>query len=1078
MKLKYTITVLLLLAVSLVYAQQKVLIGTIIDETGESLPGCNIIIENDQHRALDGAITNIQGDYLVVIPDEENLTIVFSFIGYKSKSVKYTGQEILNASLEPDAVSLDDIVISGRKIEKNILGLTQKEVVSATQRVDLTDLESKPTPTIEEALQGRLANVDILTGGDPGSRSSIRIRGTASLSANAEPLIVIDGIPYPTNISDDFDFNTANDEDFGALVNISPADIQSIEVLKDASATAVWGSQGANGVLVFTTKKGSRGKTRFSYRSKVDFKQEPNTIPMLDSKQYVSMVQDALWNSINDIGYLNAGNYLDALYNTSEINFDPTWEYFEEYNNETDWISEVTQTGISSDNSFSMSGGGDKATYRFSLGYLKDIGTTKGTDFTRFNSLINVNYKFSDKFRISADFAYSQSGRNSNWSGSGLSNARSEAMKKMPNMSPYVIGPYGERTDEYFTPLINFQGSWDENKMYNPIALVNESKNYTIGRNGRINFNMIYNVLPDLQYMGRIGLDMRTTKNKKLLPNIITGVQMTDGSSNLAHDNLSDNMYIQSENKLIYRKTLAEKHQFVLTGIAQTYEGRNASYSSSSSGTASVSLADPTGGAVVAGIGSGNSMSRRISFIGNAHYTYNQKYMVSGGYRKEANSSMGKNTRWGGFSNIGFGWHFGDEYFASNLTWLNAGKLRLSWGQAGNAPSGSYPYIGIFSANSGNYMNMSAIEPASMQLDNLKWETVTQSNVGVDLEFIESKLRVTAEVYSKVTTDMLQRGISIPSSTGYSKVAWYNSGSMSNVGYEFILGYDVVKKKDLRVTLDFNISRNKNTIIDLPDNFLFENYDFGNGKFAHKIVEGNPLGSFYGYRSLGVYQNKEETLARDLDGNIIYDIGHEPVIMSNGPTQVFPGDAKYEDINGDGVIDKYDIVYIGNAMPLFTSGGGLSVRYKEFTLSSFFHGRFGNKVVNQTRINNENMYSANNQSTAVLKRWRKEGDDTNIPRALYERGYNYLGSDRFVEDASYVRLKNVSLKYALPKKLIKKWGFERLDFWVTGYDLFTWTNYSGQDPEVRLSSNILMLSVDNSSTPKAKRYAVGIIANF
>lgn len=1079
MKFKYIITVLLLLAVSLVYAQQKVIIGTVKDETGGAMPGCNIVIENDQHRAYTGTITNYQGDYVLVVPEEENLTVVFSFIGYKSKAVKYTGQDMINASLEPDAVSLEDVVISGHKIERNILGLTKKEVVSATQKVDLTDLESKPTPTIEEALQGRLANVDIITGGDPGSRSSIRIRGTASLSANAEPLIVVDGIPYPTNIEEDFDFNTANDEDFGALVNISPADIESIEVLKDAAATAVWGSQGANGVLIFTTKKGTRGKTRFSYRTKVDFKKEPNTIPMLDSKQYVSMVQDALWNSINDIGYLNAVPYLDALYNTSEINFDPTWEFFDEYSQETDWISEVTQTGVSNDNSFSMSGGGDKATYRLSLGYLNDVGTTIGTDFTRFNSLINVNYKFSDKFRISADFAYSQSGRNTNWTAKHFPNARSEAMIKMPNMSPYVIGADGERTNEYFTPLENFQGSWVNNIMYNPVALVHESRNHTIGRNGRLNFNMIYDVLPGLQYMGRIGFDMRTKKNKTLLPNTVTGVQMDNPMSNLASDNLSDNMYIQTENKLIYRKTFAEQHQIVLTAIAQTYEGRNAGYASYSSGTASTSLADPTGGAVVAAMGSGNSLSRRIGFIGNAHYTFREKYMISGGYRKEANSSMGKNTRWGGFPTVGLGWHFGDEDFLQSLTWLNAGKLRLSWGQAGNPPSGSYPYIGVFKANNDNYMTMSAIQPSSIQLDNLKWETVTQSNIGVDLEFIESRLRITAEAYHKLTTDMLQKNISIPSTTGFDNVKWFNSGSMSNVGYEFILGYDIVKTRDLKITLDFNISRNKNTILDMPDNLQFEEYSFGNGEFAHKVVEGNPLGSFYGYRNLGVYQNEEETLARDLDGNIIYDIGHEPVIISNGIIPVFPGDAKYEDINGDGVINKYDIVYIGNAMPLFTSGGGLSIKYKAFSISSFLHGRFGNKVVNRTRIYNENMYSANNQSTAVLKRWRKEGDDTNIPRALYRRGYNTLGSDRFVEDASFIRLKNVSLKYALPKKVISKWGFERLDFWITGYDLFTWTNYSGQDPEVSIkASDPYMLAEDKSSTPKAKRYAFGIIANF
>lgn len=1074
MKLKHTLTVLLLLTVSLLQAQVKTITGNVKDEKGEPLPGCNVILENEQHRAYSGTITNFNGFYRLNVPGGQNLTVVFSFIGYKSKSVEYTGQAAIDIELKPDDISIDDVVVTSQRIERNTLGLTAKEIVSSTQRLDMAELESKPTASIEDAIQGRLANVDIVTGGDPGSRSSIRIRGTASLNANAEPLIVIDGIPYPTNISDDFNFATANDEDFGALVNISPADIESIEVLKDAAATAIWGSQGANGVLIFTLKKGKRGKTRFSFSSKMDVKKEPNTIPMLDSKQYVSMVQDALWNSVNDVGYQSGNVYLNYLYNTSEINFDPTWEFFDEYNQETDWMGEVTQTGFSTDNSFSMSGGGDKATYRFSLGYLNDIGTTIGTDFERFNTLINVNYRFSDKFRINADFSYSQSDRNSNYFG----DARSEAMKKMPNMSPYVIGTDGERTQEYFTPIDNFQGSWNLNEMYNPVALVHESVNHTIGRNGRVTFGAIYNIMPGLEYHGMLGLDMRTSKNKKLLPNIVTGVRLVDPKSNLAADNLSDNMYINTENKFIYRKTLQEKHKFIITGIFQTYEGRSASYASSSSGTASSSLADPTGGAVVAGIGSGNALTRRLGFIGNAHYTFNEKYIISAGYRREANSSMGKNTRWGGFPTVGLAWHFGDEQMMKDLDWINAGKLRFSWGQAGNAPDGAYPYIGTFKALDENYMNMSAIEPNKIQLDNLKWETVTQSNIGIDLEFFESRLRITAEAYDKVTTDLLQKDIGIPSTTGYTEVKWYNSGTMTNRGYEFIAAYDVVKKKDFGLTIDFNVSRNVNEVNALPENKQFENYDFGNGKFAHKIVEGNPLGSFYGYRCLGVYQNIDETYAHDLDGNVIYDINDEPVIMTNGTTLVFPGDAKYEDINGDGVIDKYDIVYIGNAMPLFTGGASLSLRYKGFTVSSFFHGRYGNKVVNQTRINNENMRSANNQSTAVLKRWRHEGDDTMIPRALYGRGYNYLGSDRFVEDGSFIRLKTLSIKYSVPKKVIQKWGIDRFDIWMTGYDLLTWTNYTGQDPEVSLSGDIYMLSVDKSATPKSKRYALGITLNF
>lgn len=1079
MKIKYKIAVLFLLSVTIIQAQNRLLTGKVQDTEGEPLTGCNIQIENELNRFLSGTIADFDGNYNLDIPQGKGSQyyIVYSFIGYETKKVLYNEQAVQNVVLEVSNVALEDVTITADRVARNSLGLTQREIVSATQVFNMQDLESAPTTSIEDALQGRMAGVDIIMGGDPGARSSIRIRGTSSLNANAEPLIVVDGVPYPTTIDDDFNFSTANDEDFGALVNLSPADIESIEVLKDAAATAIWGSKGANGVLIFNTKKGRRGKTRFSFNSKTDMKREPNTIPMLDSYQYITLMQDALANSLKDAGYQEGRTYTELRYNTPEISFDPNWVYYDEYNQETNWLEEVTQVGFTTDNSFSISGGGDKATYRVSLGYLNETGTTIGTGFERLSSLISVNYRFSDRFRITSDFSYSESGRDSYWSG-GISNPRSEAMKKMPNMSPYVIGEDGERTAEYFTPIENFQGSWGSTDMYNPVAMVYESKNRTVGRNSRAIFTATYDIAKGFEYKGIVGLDMRTTKNKRLLPNVATGVSLVSSSSNLSSDNLSDKMYLYTENRLLYRKTFAEDHSIILTGIFQATESRNASYSSSSSGTSSASLADPTGGAVVAGLGSGNSLTRSLGFISNAHYTFKDKYSISGGYRYEANSNMGKNTRWGGFPTIGAAWHFGDEGFIQDVSWINLGKLRVSWGKNGNTPSGSYPYIGAFSALSEGYLTMDAIQPTSIQLDNLKWETVTQSNVGVDMEFFQNRLRVTAELYSKVTTDMLHRNVSIPESTGFGKVNWYNSGSMSNKGFEFITSYDVIRDGDWKLTLNLNLARNVNEVIELPDILEFENYDFKNGAYAHKIVEGNPLGSFYGYRCLGVYQNEDETYARDLDDKIIYDMNSEPVIIQNGSQTVYPGDAKYEDINGDGVINQYDIVYIGNAMPLITGGTGFNLKYKNVTLTSFFHSRIGHKIVNQTRISNENMHGGINQSTAVRGRWRKEGDDTLIPRALYGRGFNYLGSDRFVEDGSFIRLKTLSLRYSFAKKKLRNIGIDRFDIWMTGYDLFTWTNYTGQDPEVPLSSNIFLLSVDNSSTPKSKRYAIGFTLNF
>ncbi len=1069
---------LLLMAVSSLRAQQAVLTGNISDANGEPLIGASVFIENDQQRNLSGTVSDANGNYRLAIPPVDGIKIVFSYIGFKTKKVPYGNQSSLDVTLQEDAFEYGSAEVVADRVNVNSLGISEREQVSSSQRFDVEQLEEVPMTSIESGLQGRMANVDIISGADPGSRSTIRIRGTSSLNANSEPLIVVDGIPYPTNFGDDFNFSTANDQDFGALVNISPNDIESIEVLKDAAATAIWGSQGANGVLVFTTKKGRKGKTRFSFSTKTEMKKEPSTIPLLDGPQYASLVQDGIWNSINDVGFNSGLAYTQLLFQTPEINFDPEWVYFDEYNQNTNWMNEVTQLGYFLDNNFSLSGGGDKAIYRVSLGYLRDVGTSIGTSLNRFNSMASVTYKFSNKLDVSADMSYSQSIKQANWTGNGISSARGMAMVKMPNMSPYVLDANGNRTSEYFTPLENFQGGFSSTKYFNPVALVNESENQTLADNARVIFRLRYRFNPDLQYTGTVGFDTRTTKNEKFLPQSVTGVLWTDPYFNRSADLLSDQLYINTENKLIYNKQLNDKNHIILSGLIQTNEARSFGYVSETSGNASASLSDPTGGAAVARMESDNSMSRRIATIANAHYTFNDKYILSGGYRWEANSSLGANNRWAGFPSIGAAWHFGDEQFLKDFAGIEMGKLRASWGKSGNPPGGAFPYIGTFSPITPGYMNMVAISPSTIQLENLRWETITQSNLGIDLSLMQGRLYITAELYDRLTSDLLQRDVSLPSSTGFSSVKYYNSGKVYNRGWELIFNYDAIKRKDLTVSVNFNIARNRNKVVELPDNLQFENYEFGNGEYAHKIVEGNPIGSFYGYRYQGVYQNGEETYARDNEGNLMHDIDGELVYRQNGNQRVFPGDAKYEDINGDGVIDQYDIVYLGNAMPLFTAGGGVNVRYKNFMLTTFLHGRFGQKIVNQTRINTENMQGVANQSTAVLKRWRHEGDDTDIPRALYGEGYNYLGSDRFVEDGSFVRLKTVSLRYSLPKNFLSVNKIERFDVFFTVQDLMTWTDYSGQDPEVNLSSNIYMLSVDKASTPRPKRFAFGVNMNF
>ena len=1081
---KYLTLIFVLVAAQAV--AQTVITGTIKDSKDlQPLTGANIYVVNAGNRSLGGCIANQNGEFRLQVPNQRNLSITFSFIGYKTQTVKYSGQKTFDILLD-DAYVLNNVEITAKKVDKNSFGQTPKELVSSTQKLSMEGLESAGVTNVTEALQGAMANVDILTGADPGSGSTIRIRGTSSLSASSEPLFVVDGVPLPVDVSSDFSFATANSEDYGQLLNISPNDIQSIEVLKDAAATAVWGSKGANGVLLFVTKKGAKGRTMFSYNSKYEYSKEGNSIPMLNANQYTSMIQDAIWNSVNQLGQgsSQATTLLGLLYNTKEIGYDPTWVNFKEYNQNTNWLNLVSQTGLSLDNSVSISGGGDKAVFRLSLDNLTQEGTTIGTKYQRFSASFNMQYKFSNKLDISTNYSFTRGVKDANYTDDFIKDesVRGQALTKMPNMSPYIIGADGNSTGEYFTPFSYFQGSYSTNQIFNPVAMVHESKNRTTAVSSRMIFNLHYNFFKGLDYFGILGFNTSGNNTQKYLPESVSGESYLNKYVNISTDGGSDVLYLSTENRLIYNKPITDNQKFLISAVWQTNDQTTSSYSSTTTGNASSGLSDPIVGSNTQNYagGSGKVVTRDVGGILNAQYTLFDKYILNGGYRMEASSSLDVNSRWGGFPTVGAAWQLGDEEFIKKLKFVTLAKIRANWGQSGNSPSGASPYVGTFSAIANGYGEMSAIQPTKIQLENLKFETVSQTNLGVDIGLFDNRLNLTVDIYDKVTSNLLQKDVNLPTSTGYSSVKYYNSGKMSNQGWEFHTDIDVIRTKDLKFSVNFNISQNRNQILDLPANKQNTNYTFGNKNYAYKFVVGDPLGSFYGYKYKGVYQNVSDTYAHDLKGNVITDINGAPVIMKNGSVKVYPGDAKYQDVNGDGVIDSNDITYIGNSNPLFTGGGGFNITYKGLGLVASFQGRAGQKVINQAQMNDEYMYGSDNQSVAVLNRWRNEGDVTQIPRALYGLGYNTLGSDRFVEDASFLRLKTLTLKYDFPKKMLQKIGIQRLQIYVTGYDLLTFTKYIGQDPEINVKyiDNLYPVYMDNAQTPKSLRVACGFNLNL
>lgn len=1084
-KIRNIIALMLICLVQQAMAQ-KMVTGTVTEDFGGSSEPCigvNVTFQNAQKRIISGTVTDFNGKYSIKVPANEKgqLTLVFSYIGMKSQSYKYNGQTTLNVKMSNNATAIKEVTVQGKRGSRNEMGVTERQMSFATQKINMSELTAvQPVTSIEEALQGQLGGVDIIAAGDPGAKSNIRIRGTATLNSNADPLIVINGVPYSTDIDDSFDFNTANQEDFAQMLSLNPQDIESIEVLKDAASTAVYGTAGANGVLLITTKKGAMGKTRFSFSTKNSFKFEPKSMPMLSGNDYVAYIQDAIWNAANARGLNGQGGLLEYLYDTPEIGYQTDWRYFDEYNQDVDWLSYLTQDAFTTDNSFSMSGGGEKATYRYSLSYLNEGGTTKGTGLTRLNTSMDIGYRFSEKITVNAEYTYSDSKKKSPWS----SDLRAEAMRKMPNKSPYYIDDEtGEMTNTYFTRQNSeeFQGAFNGKKNFHPIIMAEDSYSNLRTREQKMTVRGNYYPTKQLRFNGYVSMKYKTQRTEAFLPQTATGVTTESTYANRATNSYTNNFSLQTELKGMYTNSWNDNmHQLTATALWRTSQSRSSTSSATRYNVASASLADPASGSgTLLEQGSGVSEVRKLSGIGSVVYTLLDRYTVNATLNYEGNSSIGRGNRWGFFPSVGVSWQFADEPI---MKWakdvLTEWKWRVSYGQSGNTPSGTSPYVGTY-YSIGSYMDGNAVTAQTMQLDKLKWERSAEWNLGFDFNCWDGKLTGSFDYYNKKTEDLLQKKYYIPASSGYTNnyLAYYNAGSLRNKGIEFRADWQALKTKDWLLKVNFNISRNKNEIIDMPG-YTEENYTMGNGNYATRIVSGTSVGSFFGYKYLGVYQNTEDTYAKDADGNVMHDLQGSPIIMSNGTYRCYPGDAKYADINNDGKIDKNDIVYIGNSNPNLSGGAGFNLRYKDWSLTVFMHYRLGQKIVNRARMDAESMYGSDNQSTAVLRRWRNEGDQTDIPRALWNYGYNYLGSDRFVEDCSFLRLKTLSLSYNLPKSFCKSIGLTSANVFVTGYDLFTFTNYTGQDPEVSLPSSVTDLAEDDSQTPRSRRMSMGITVNF
>lgn len=1050
----------------------NVLRGKITDAmTGEALIGVTVIEVNELNRSLNGTVTDLNGNFTLRLSSPDT-KIKISYIGFRTEEHDISGETYIEIDLEEETQLLDEVVVvaEGKKVGE-FIPVSERDLTSAVSTVEMKELEEMKVSSVGEMLQGRASNVDItLASGDPGAGMSVRIRGTASISGSNQPLIVVDGVPFEIELDNDFDFSAVTQEQFSGLLNIAPEDILMIQVLKDAAATAVWGSRGANGVLLIETKRGVKGKTSFDYLYKMSIYQQPRSIPLLDGDSYSMLMLE---------GILNSGS-TDI---PKELAYDKTWEEYYNYSQNSDWLSEITQTGIAHDQNFSLTGGGESALYRFSLGYLNQEGTTRGTHLNRFTSRFNLDYHVSRKLLFSGDLSYTYSDndlayRENEDHYSDPRGVRQLAYIKAPNMSVYEYDAEGILSDNYFSPGENFQG-WGS-RWYNPLAMVNES---TWNRNQhrlRTKFQLKYNILDNLVFQSFVAYDIDNQLENKFLPQNVTGLPWTSNQVNQASGMDLQSSVLESQAQIVHTFLRGSKHKLTSMIAFTLSDKKNRWYYGSTSNLPSSYLINYAQPAPIYWIGDGFSQNRMVAFLGFAHYSLLDRYLVQFNIRREGSSRFGYASRWGTFPSVSLAYRITSEPFMSNLKFLNDLKLRYSFGVNGNQPGSSYGYFNLYGTGQ-EYIDMAVVVPTNLQLDNFRWERNSQVNYGLDLFALNNYLEVHFDVYSQHSKDLIWPDLQLPSTSGFEEIT-RNWGSMDNRGWELMFVTDIIRRDNLKLNVNFNIAHNENRITEIPENFDFESgTEADNGLYARRAVEGNPIGSFYGFKYLGVYPADADAVALDENGDIIYDMAGDPIYMRYGNADGYRfrgGDAIYQDINYDGLINELDIVKLGDSNPKFLGGFGSQFSWGNLIATLFFHYRLGQDVVNRTKMNNENMYYRNNQSVSVLNRWRRQGDVTDIPRALYQQGYNWLGSDRFVEDASFVRFKSISISYSF-KDLVQKIKLKDIKINLMVYNLYTWTSYTGVDPEVPMfSTDPFFIGEDNADTPPPMSFILSINVKF
>ncbi len=1032
-----------LLSVSFVALSQDIRVtGNVTDDMGP-LPGVNILVEGTSQ----GTITDVEGNYSIEVPTDGELR--FNFIGFESQVIPVDGRSEINVKMQEDVQALDEVVVVGYGQMKRS-DLTGSVVSVSSDAIE----ESVPT-SIDQVLQGRAAGVQVQqNSGTPGGSSSIRIRGINSLNASNEPIFVVDGIII--------DGSTGSSTE-NALASINPNDIVSMDVLKDASATAIYGSRAANGVIIITTKQGKSGESHVSYNGYYGLQEMPKKLDLLNLRQYA----------------VHKNNRADAGIVTQDNNFIRA----DLLGEGTDWQDELFRVAAMQSHNLSVSGGNEKSTYALGAGYLDQDGIAIGSGFTRYNLRGNFNSDVKDWLKVGINFALNNSEQNVTVEGANLIKT---AMKQTPNVA-----------------VRNADGTFDgpDTDMYvqtNPVglAMLRENENEKTGI--RSNVFAEAEIIDGLTFKTEFGSDFGINNVYRFNPSYSFGAITNDVID--SERSKSYNKFWSWKNVATFNRVFSDVHNLNAM-LGQEMQKSHWEYLSGyRSGFVSNVAHDLDAGdgstARANGSSGGNSIE---SYFGRVFYSYDDKYLLTTTLRYDGSSKFAKENRWGLFPSAALAWKVSNESFLSGNPVINNLKLRLGWGTVGNQNVSDYAYTstmasvttvfgtGLLSGNTAN--------------PDLKWETTYSSNLGLDVNLFRNRIEFIGDVYYKKTKDLLLQ-LPLPAyigseGQGSTTPPWANVGSLENKGIELTLNTVNVDRGDFlwRTNLVFSLNRSKVVELDTESSTLDKTIQEGSETtIVTRTTVDESIGQFYGYKVIGRFNKATDFYYKDGNGSV--QEVPRPEGLGISETGVWVGDYIYKDINNDGVINESDRTFIGNPEPEFTYGIGNTFSYKGFDLTVYLNGSYGNDVINYQKRWLENPRENHNLLTSALDYARVElidpdgpvdirnthitGGDPMMPRlAASSSNANNRMSDRFVEDGSFLRIQNISLGYTLPQSLVSQVGLQNVKVYANLQNVYTFTEYSGYDPEVgSYNQDALMSGIDNARYPTPRIYTIGVNLSF